>query len=279
MLDTCRIHPSAVVEHGASIGAGVRIGPFCHIGPEAIIGDEVELRSHVVVTGATDIGARTLVFPHATLGSEPQNNKHTGGRTTLTIGSGCVFRESVTAHAGSDTSRGATTIGDNCMFLAGSHIAHDCEVGNNVTIANCSALGGHCEIGDNVIIGGMSGLHQFVRIGHNAFVGGATALRGDLIPYGMAVGADPGGNLRGLNVVGLKRSGVQHKDLKILRKAYNLLFNDSRSLVENAGLVREEFADSRYAIDLADFITERASRHFCVPPRERMRRNHPDDKR
>ncbi len=277
MLDSLQIHPSSVIEPGASIGAGVRIGPFCHVGPEAVIGDRVELKSHVVVTGATTIGAETRVFPQATLGCAPQNNKHTGGRTTLTIGRACTIREGVTMHVGSDTDSGETVVGDHGMFLAYCHIAHDCIVGNHVTIASYSGLSGHCEVGDHAIISGLAGIHQFVRIGHHAFVGGMTALRGDLIPFGMAVGGETGGNLRGLNIVGLKRSGVPHQELKILRQAYSMLFDDARTVTENAGLVLKAFPGSRHVADLAGFVTERKNRHFCVPPRGGARDKTSDD--
>lgn len=278
MLDSRQIHPTAVIETGASIGAGVRIGPFCHIGPEAVIGDRVELKGHVVVTGATTIGAETQIFPQATLGCAPQNNKHKGGRTTLTIGRSCTIREGVTMHVGSDTDRGETTVGDHGNFLAYCHVAHDCIVGNNVTIASYSGLSGHCEVGDYAIISGLAGIHQFVRIGHHAFVGGMTALRGDLIPFGMAVGSETAGNLRGLNIVGLKRSGVPHKEIKILRQAYAMLFDDARTVTENADRVLKAFPDSSHVADLAGFVTERKNRHFCVPPRGKARDENSDEK-
>ena len=200
------IHPSSVVEEGAQIGQGVRIGPFCHVGADAVIGDRVELVSHVSVMGATTIGASTKVYPMAILGGPPQNTKHKGGRTTLVIGENCTIREGVTMHLGTDSSRGETTIGDNGNFLAYAHIAHDCVVGNNATFANGATLGGHCEIGNNVYIGGLTAVHQFVRVGDNAFLGGCSAIVGDVIPYAIAVGNRA--SLRGLNIIGLKRSGL-----------------------------------------------------------------------
>lgn len=258
------IHPTAVVERGAQLGAGVRIGPFCHVGPDAVLGDGVELVSHVVVTGATAIGEGSVIYPQAVLGCAPQNAKHKGGRTTLTIGKNCTIREFVTMHVGTDTSRGATTVGDNGNFLAYSHIAHDCIVGDNVTFANGATLAGHCEIGDHVIIGGLSALHQFVRIGHHAFIGGASGIAGDVIPYGMAVGNRA--KLRGLNIVGMKRSGLARAEIHALRKAYRMIFDRSRPVSENLQHMPEEFQRSEAVKDVIAFISERGKRHYTVPP-------------
>ncbi|MGX5800288.1 acyl-ACP--UDP-N-acetylglucosamine O-acyltransferase [Bradyrhizobium sp. Arg314] len=257
------IHPSSVVEEGARLGKGVRIGPFCHISADSIIGDRVELVSHVSVMGATTIGAGTKVYPMATLGAPPQNTKHKGGRTTLVIGENCILREGVTMHVGTDSSRGETTIGDNGNFLAYAHIAHDCVVGKNATFANGATLGGHCEIGDNVYIGGLSAVHQFVRVGDNAFLGGCSAFVGDVIPYAIAVGNRAG--LRGLNIIGLKRSGLPRSEIHMLRKAYRAIFDRSRTVGENVELAKAEFSGSPTAMKIIDFITSRGKRHFAVP--------------
>jgi UDP-N-acetylglucosamine acyltransferase len=258
------IHPTAVVEAGAKLGAGVRIGPFCHVGPDVTLADDVELVSHVVVTGATTIGAGTKVHPQAVLGGPPQNIRHKGSRTTLTIGRNCVIREAVTAHVGSDSSRGATEIGDNCMLMAYSHIAHDCIVGNNVTFANGATLAGHVEVGDGVIFGGLSAVHQFVRIGHHAFVGGATGVERDLIPYGMVTGNR--GSLRGFNIVGLKRAGATKSELHTLRNAYRVLFDRTRPLAENIRATREAFGSDPRVADILDFMDQPGKRLFVVPP-------------
>ena len=257
------IHPSAVVEEGAQLGEGVRIGPFCHISAGAVIGDRVELFGHVSVMGATTIGAATKVYPMAILGGPPQNTKHKGGRTTLVIGENCTIREGVTMHVGTDTSRGETTVGDNGNFLAYAHIAHDCVVGKNATFANGATLGGHCEIGDNVYIGGLSAVHQFVRVGDNAFLGGCSAFVGDVIPYAIAVGNRA--SLRGLNIVGLKRSGLPRSEIYLLRKAYRTIFDRSRTVGENVELAKAEFASSPTAMKIIDFITSRGKRHYAVP--------------
>jgi UDP-N-acetylglucosamine acyltransferase len=257
------IHASSVVEEGAQIGQGARIGPFCHVGADVVIGDDVELVSHVSVMGATSIGASTKVYPMATLGAPPQNTKHKGGRTTLVIGKNCTIREGVTMHLGTDSSRGETTVGDNGNFLAYAHIAHDCVVGNNATFANGATLGGHCEVGNNVYIGGLTAVHQFVRIGDNAFLGGCSAIVGDVIPYAIAVGNRA--SLRGLNIIGLKRAGLPRSEILVLRKAYKMIFDRSRTVGQNIEFAKAEFASSPTAMKIIDFITSRGKRHYAVP--------------
>ncbi len=270
-----QIHPSAVIEAGAQLGVGVEIGPFCSVGPDVVLGDGVKLISHVSISGATTLGAGCTVFPTATLGQLPQNRAHKGGRTTLTIGRNCTIREGVTMHLGTDTSRGATTVGDNGNFLAFCHVGHDCDVGNNVTFANGVLLGGHCEIGDFVILGGLVALHQFTRIGHHAFIGGMTGVYGDVIPYGMAIGNRA--SLRGLNVVGMKRSGLPRSEILALRKAYKMIFDRERPVSENLATVREVFADSATVGDVVAFLTDREKRPFIVPRLGRAAADDDDD--
>jgi UDP-N-acetylglucosamine acyltransferase len=258
------IHPSAVVEPGAKIAAGAVIGPLCHVGEDAAIGAGTRLVSHVTVIGATTIGENCVVYPQAVLGGPPQNTGHKGGRTTLTIGDNCTIREFVTMHTGTDNARGATIVGNNGNFLAYSHVAHDCTVGNDVTLTNGATLGGHCEIGDNVAIGGLSAVHQFVRIGHNAFLAGGSMLVGDLIPYAIAMGNRA--KLRGLNVVGLKRSGMSRAEIQALRRAYRTIFDPARPVAENVEIARSEFADVPAAMKIVEFISARGKRHYAVPP-------------
>jgi UDP-N-acetylglucosamine acyltransferase len=269
------VHPAAVVEQGARLGAGVRIGPFCHISADAVLEDGVELVSHVSVLGATTIGAGTKVYPMAILGGPPQNAKHKGGRTTLAIGANCTIREGVTMHVGTDTSRGATTVGDNGNFLAYAHIAHDCIVGRNATFANGATLGGHCEIGDNVNIGGLTAVHQFVRVGDNAFLGGCSAIVGDVIPYAICVGNRA--SLRGLNIIGLKRAGLPRSEIHLLRRCYNTIFDRSRTVGENIELARAEFSASPTAMKIIDFISDRGKRQYAVPRLERGGVDESDD--
>lgn len=269
------IHPSALVESGAVIAAGAFVGPFCHVGPDAVIGEGTRLVSHVVVMGATTIGRDCVVYPQAVLGGPPQNYSHKGGRTTLTIGDGCIIREFVTMHTGTDNARGATIVGNKGNFLAYSHVAHDCTVGNNVTLTNGATLGGHCEIGDNVGIGGLSAVHQFVRIGHNAFLAGGSMFVGDVIPYAIAMGNRA--KLRGLNVIGLRRSGMSKQGIMALRRAYRTIFDRARPMAENVEIARKEFADFPEAMKIVDFLSVRGKRHYTVPPLKGVADDDTDD--
>ena len=259
-----RIHQSSIIEQGAKIGDRVSVGPFCHIGSEAIIGDDVELIGHVTIMGPTTLGSGSKVYPNAVLGGDPQNTKHKGGYTTLVIGKNCVIREGVTMHRGTDGSRGITTIGYNCMFLAYAHVAHDCVIGDNVTFSNNVMIGGHVTIGNNVIIGGGAGIHQFVRVGHHAFIGGLAALASDLVPYGMAIGNHA--YLGGLNIIGMKRSGMARPEIHNLRHAVRMLFDRTKSIKSRADDVRVAFPDSPAVADLVDFITTDTKRAYCTPP-------------
>lgn len=257
------IHPLALVEPGASLGVGVTVGPFCHVGAEAVLGDGVELISHVSIQGATTLGAGSRVWPQAVLGAAPQNAKHKGGPTTLTIGRNATIREAVTLHLGSDTSRGSTVVGDNANLLAYVHISHDCVVGHNCTFANVATLGGHCEVGDFVNIGGLTAIHQNTRIGHHAFVAGCSALRGDVIPFGMAVGNRA--SLRGLNVVGMRRSGMARSDVHALRSAVRMIFDRDTPLAENIARARARFAGTPVVQDVIGFLADHGHHRLCVP--------------
>ena len=262
-MSATSIHPSAVVEEGAQLGQGVRIGPFCHVGPHAVLEDGVQLAGHVSVTGATTIGSGTTVQAFAALGGPPQDKKYKGGPTELVIGANCDIRESVIMHRGTEHGGGRTSVGAGGFFLAYSHVAHDCIVGDNVTLTHGATLGGHCEIGDSVIIGGLSAVHQFVRIGHHAFIGGMAAVVGDVIPYGMAVGNRA--TLRGFNIIGLKRAGMSRSDLTAMRSAYQMIFSSGQTVGENLGEVREKFSGSAVVMDIVDFLTSRGKRQFTVP--------------
>ncbi|TCD13206.1 acyl-ACP--UDP-N-acetylglucosamine O-acyltransferase [Oricola cellulosilytica] len=265
------IHPTALVERGAEIGNNVRIGPFCHIGPHVVIGDNCELMSHVVITGGTTIGAGTRIFPHAVLGTEPQNTAYKGEKTKLVVGRKNTIREGVTMHTGTANARGETLVGDECMFLAYSHVAHDSVLGNHVTFANNVMIGGHTTIGDYVIIGGGAGIHQFCTVGHHAFIGGIAAVVNDVIPYGMVVGSRA--YLAGLNLVGMKRSGMTRQDMNALRHAYKDLFAESGgTLRENATRILENYADNAPVCDLARFVLADSKRKFITPLTNRRAR-------
>lgn len=259
------IHPMACVEDGARIGSGVRVGPFCHVGAEAVLGDGVELVSHVSIMGRTSVGARCRVYPQAVLGSPAQDTKHKGSTTELRIGEGCIIRESVTMHSGSDASTGVTSVGANGFFLAYSHIAHDCEVGENAIFANGATLGGHAMVGDNVYIGGLTAVHQNVRIGTRAFLGGCSAVVGDVIPYAIATGNRA--KLRGFNVVGLRRLGMARSQLLRMRELYRHLFEAGTPLVEAIETARGQFDDEGPIAEILDFMSGASKRYYAVPPR------------
>lgn len=262
------IHPTAIVEHGASLGIGVRVGPFCHVGPDAVLGDGVELIGHVTVMGATTLGRGTRVHPTAVLGGPPQSARHKGGRTTLIVGENCLIREGVTMNVGTDQSRGVTRVGNNGNFFAYSHIAHDCIVGDNVVFANNATLAGHCEVGNFVNMGGLSAAHQFVRIGDYAFIGGFSGATADVIPYGMVIG--PRGKLRGLNVVGMKRSGLGRSDLLTVRKAYKAIFDPAAPVAENLERLPAELTAHPLVARIVAFLQSGGKRRFVVPPLGRL---------
>ncbi|MBV2144596.1 acyl-ACP--UDP-N-acetylglucosamine O-acyltransferase [Falsochrobactrum sp. TDYN1] len=258
------IHPTALVEPGVELGQGASVGPFCHVQSGAVIGDNSELMSHVVATGGVRLGAGAKVYPHAVLGCDPQNGKHKGGPTTLDVGVNCLIREGVTMHRGSDSSRGYTSIGDNCQFLAYAHVAHDCDIGDYVTFANNVMVGGHTVIGHHAILGGGAAVHQFVRVGHHAFVGGMAALAHDLIPYGSAIGVHA--YLGGLNIIGMKRSGMKRQDIHKMRHAVHMLFDRTKPVRERAKDVLQTIPDSVPVADLIAFILADTKRAYCTPP-------------
>ena len=259
-----KIHPSAVVEKGAKLGAGCEIGPFCHVGPHVVLGDRVRLLSHAVIAGRTTVGAGTRVFPFASLGHEPQDLKFKGERTTLTIGKECTIREGVTMNPGTEGGGSITTVGDRCTFLANSHVAHDCRIGNNVIFSNGVLLAGHCVVGDFVIVGGGAGVHQFVRVGHHAFIGGLAGVENDVIPYGMALGNRAG--LAGLNIVGMRRLQFTREQIQNLRHAYRLLFSNEGTLAERlADVEAEKISSDLYVREILDFIKAPSERSLCMP--------------
>ena len=260
------IHPTAVVEHGARIASSARIGPFCHVTREVTLGEGVELKSHVVVAGRTSIGARTRIFPFASIGHQPQDLKYKGEPSTLTIGSDCLIREGVTMNPGTEGGSMETIVGDRCAFLANSHVGHDCRIGNNVICSNNVMLAGHLTVGDYAGIGGGAAVIQFTRVGAHSYVGGMSGLENDLIPYGMAMGNRA--HLSGLNIVGLQRRGFSRDDIHSLRRAYRALFADEGTLVERTEDVEKEFRDHPIVTEILAFIRARGKRGLCVPHAE-----------
>lgn len=259
------IHPMAVVEEGAVIGEGVRIGPFCYVGPKVVLFDKVELFAHAVVTGKTTIGAGTQIFSMAVIGGDPQSVHHGGEETTLDVGASCVIREGVTMNTGTESAGGKTIVGDNNLFLANSHVAHDCRIGNNVIMSNNVMLAGHVTVEDRAILGGGSAVHQFTRIGRQAFVGGLAAVNYDVIPYGMLNG-NPG-ILGGLNVVGMTRAGIERSVIHRVRRAFKAIFEGGGAIRENAAAIRDEYLDCPQALEVIDFIGAAGDRALSSPNR------------
>jgi UDP-N-acetylglucosamine acyltransferase len=260
------VHPTAIVEDGAGLGAGVRIGPCCHVGAHVKLGDGVELVSHVVVAGRTSIGARTRIFPFASIGHPPQDLKYKGEPSTLAIGSDCLIREGVTMNPGTEGGGMATVVGDRCAFLANSHVGHDCRVGSNVVFSNNVMLAGHVSVGDFAILGGGAAVIQFTRVGAHSILGGMSGLENDLIPYGAAMGNRA--HLSGLNIIGLQRRGFSREDIHTLRRAYRLLFADEGTLVERTDDVEREFKDHAIVAEIVAFIRAGGKRAICTPHAE-----------
>jgi len=264
---SARIHPMAVVEDGAEIGENVTIGPFCHVGPKVVLGDGVELLSHVVVLGRTTIGKGTKIWPSAVIGGDSQSAHHSAVDTTLVIGDNCTIREGVTMNTGTVEHGGSTVVGDNNLFLAYSHVAHDCRIGNNVIMSNNVMLAGHVTIGDRAILGGGCAVHQFTRVGRQAFVGGLSAVSYDVIPYGMLNG-NPG-ILGGLNVVGMTRAGIERAVIHTVRRAYKAIFEGEGSIRVNAAAIRDDYADCPPALEIIDFICAESDRAISSPNRNK----------
>ena len=256
------IHPSSVIEPGAKLADDVIVGPFSYIGSEVILHSGVEIKSHVVVTGKTEIGDKTVVFPFAVIGEIPQDLKFNGEKTSLRIGKRNQIREHVTINTGTVLGGGLTSIGDDCLLMTGSHVDHDVKRSNKVIIANCAAVAGHCVIEDEVIIGGLSGIHQFVRIGRGAIIGAVTMVTKDVIPFGLVQG--PRGALDGLNLIGLKRKGVDRNDITALRAAFQSLAQGDGTFQERAKKLGEE-ATSEYVDALVSFILGASDRSFLTP--------------
>ncbi len=257
------IHPSAVVDPGATIGTDVQVGPFCVVGPEVTLGDGVVLHSHVVVEGRTTIGDRTQIFPFSSIGHRPQDLKFGGEPSRLEIGSGNMIREHVTMNPGTEGGGMLTKVGDNGLFMVGAHVAHDCLIGDNVIMVNNATLGGHVIIEDFAIIGGLSAVHQFVRIGKHAMIGGMTGVENDVIPFGTVMGER--GRLSGLNLVGMKRRNFDREQINALRKAYRLLFASDGTFQERLDEVANEFSDHEAVMEIVAFATQDSSRALCHP--------------
>ncbi|MEA5162251.1 acyl-ACP--UDP-N-acetylglucosamine O-acyltransferase [Cereibacter johrii] len=256
------IHPSAIVEPGAVIGEGCSIGPFAVIGPEVTLGPGVVVKSHAVVTGWTEIGAETVIFPFAVVGEVPQDLKYKGERTRLFVGARCRIREGATLNLGTEGGGGVTRVGDDCLLMTGAHVGHDATLGNRVILANQAAIAGHCWLGDDVIVGGLSGVHQWVRVGRGAIIGAVTMVTNDVLPHGLVQA--PRGELDGLNLVGLKRRGVSRAEITALRAAYQMLAQGEGTFLDRARRLADE-TESPHVREMTDFILAATDRSFLTP--------------
>ena len=258
----CNVHPTAVVENEASLGEGCVVGPFCIVDKNVKLGKRVVLHSHAVVVGNTVIGDDTVVWPFASIGHQPQDLKYKGELNSLVIGQRNKIRESVSINPGTEGGGGTTRIGDDCLFMLGSHVGHDCTIGNSVVVANNSAIAGHVVIGDNVTIGGLSGVHQFCRLGEGAMIGALSMVTSDIIPYTTVVGERA--RMSGLNLIGLKKRGVSTDTINELRRFYNELFNSSKNFKRQAELLSLSGLSNEYEDKIVTFILSDSSRSFLT---------------
>ena len=263
IAESADVHPSAVVEEGARIGAGCRIGPFSYVGGRVTLRPRVKIKSHAVVTGQTEIGEDTVVFPFACVGEVPQDLKYKGENTELRVGKRNRIREGATLNSGTRGGGGLTSVGDDCLFMTGAHVGHDCRVGNNVVMANQAALGGHCVIGDRVIIGGLAGIHQFVRIGMGAIIGAVCIVRRDVIPYGLVQG--PGAELKGLNLIGLRRQNEDKRAIADLQTAYRRLLESSAPFQDSVAALADAGFNTALVDDIVRFVNAGSGRFYLTP--------------
>jgi len=256
------IHKTAIIDLKAKISKNVKIGPYCVIGPNVEIHDETILHSHVNISGHTIIGKANKIYPFSSIGNDPQDLKFNGEDTKLIIGDKNIIREYVTINPGTIGGGGKTIIGNNCLLMISSHVAHDCSIGNNVIIANNVPLGGHVNIEDGVVIGGNSAVQQFTRIGKMAMIGGMTGVLHDVIPYGLSTGNR--NSLQGLNLIGLRRAKFENKDILGLSEAYKEIFA-SKNITENISKLNGSFQENLLVKNVIEFITKDKKRSICTP--------------
>jgi UDP-N-acetylglucosamine acyltransferase len=257
------IHATAIINPNATMGKDISIGPYCIVGQDVHLGDGVRLHSHVVIDGRTTIGTETEIYPFSSIGLRPQDLKYKGEESELIIGARNTIREYVTMNPGTADGGMRTIIGDDCLFMASTHVAHDCIVGNHVIMANNATIAGHVEVGDFAIIGGLSAVHQFVKIGKHAIIGGMSGVENNVIPYGSVVGDRA--RLSGLNIVGLRRRAFLKEDIKNLRTAYRMLFAEEGTLAERTEDVAKMFVNNTAVMDIVGFMRAESSRGLTQP--------------
>ena len=256
------IHKTAIVDPKAKISANVNIGPYSIIGPNVEIEEHTVINSHVSIAGHTKIGKKNKIYPFSSIGNNPQDLKYNGEKSYLEIGDSNTIREYVSINPGTDGGGGLTKIGNNCLFMVSSHVAHDCVIGDNVVAVNNVAIGGHVQIDDNAIIGGNSAIHQYIRIGKFAMIGGICAVIRDVIPYGLVHGNRS--VLQGINLIGLRRNNIPNQEIALLSKAYKEIFK-SENLSENLKNLSEEFKENDLVIEILKFIQKDKKRPICTP--------------
>ncbi len=263
------IHSTDIVSPKAKIADDVKIGPYCVIGDNVTLKSGVQLISHVCIEGITTIDENTVIYPFASIGHPPQDKKYNGEKSQLFIGKNNCIREYVTMQPGTAGDKMETRVGDNCLFMVGCHIAHDCIIGNNVIMANNATLGGHVEVGDFVIVGGLSAVHQFVRIGAHAIIGGMSGLASDLIPFGNAFAERA--NLNGLNVIGLKRRAFNTETIHNLRQAYaNLFESDENTFDIRLQELEKKYHNDAAVMEIISFLKTDSSRSICLPKNKKV---------
>ena len=257
------IHPTAIVDPKAELAGDVSIGPYSVVGENVVLGASVRLLSHAVVDGHTSIGKDTVIYPFSSIGLQPQDLKYSGEPSVLEIGVNNVIREHVTMNPGTKGGGMVTRVGNNCLFMVASHVAHDCQIGDHVIMANNAALGGHVSVGEWAILGGLSAVHQYVRIGRHAIVGGMSGVEHDVIPYGSVMGDRA--RLAGLNLVGLKRRGFGRDVIHDMRRAFRLLFAQEGNMTERLADVSDLFNTIEPVMDIVNFIQTESTRPICQP--------------
>ena len=256
------IHKTAIVDPKAKISSSVNVGPYSIIGPNVEIGEDTDINSHVSIAGHTKIGKKNKIYPFSSIGNNPQDLKYNGEKSYLEIGDSNTIREYVSINPGTDGGWGLTKIGNNCLFMVSSHVAHDCVIGDNVVAVNNVAIGGHVQIEDNAIIGGNSAIHQYIRIGKFAMIGGICAVIRDVIPYGLVHGNRS--VLQGINLIGLRRKNIPNQEIALLSKAYKEIFK-SENLSENLKNLSEEFKENDLVKEILKFIQKDKKRPICTP--------------
>lgn len=260
------IHPTAIIDPKATLGKDVAIGPFCVVGPDVVLGNKVTLKSHVAIDGRTTVGDNTVIYPFASVGHAPQDLKFKGEPSELIIGKNCVIREHATLNPGTEGGGMKTIVGDHCLLMVATHVAHDCVLGQHVIMANNATLAGHVQVGDHVLLGGLSAVHQFVRIGSYAVIGGMSGVESDVIPFGRVKGERA--HLAGLNLVGLERGGFSKDQIKIVMKAVNELFDGPGTMEERITQLEKTYADDAQVSAILRFAREKERFGLCLPDRK-----------